>query len=518
MNRAACSSAPGRAEPDTAKAAPVRSYDVIVRSSAVVAGGQLLSMLISLVRTKALAVMLGPSGVGLMGALSALIDLARTLSGLGASTSGVRNIAEAASRNDELAIRRTTTLLVGLVFAFGVLGALALWAFATPIALVTFASADHAVAVAVVGVAVLLGLLSEAFNARLQGERRLGDYAIAGVVGSLLGTVLAIGIVRWQGADGVALALVAIAGALAASTGWFASRRGRLFATLTEGAVPMRRDVSALLALGLAFMVSSVMVMGANYIVRMIVIREEGLDAAGLYQAAWTIAGLYVGVLLQAMGADFYPRLVGVANDSAACNRMVNEQAQAGVLLACAGVLATITFAPLLVTVLYSNEFAASAQTLRWIALGMAMRIVTWPLGYILVSRQKTGLFVATDLICAVANVALTWLLVRSFGLPGVGLAFLGAYLVHFAVVYPLARRLTGFRWSGQTLRTIVGFAVCLALALTATESLPSGLAMIAGSVLTVASALYALHVLRGLRAWDGLFKRLGRFGTGRPS
>ena len=48
-------------------------------------------------------------------------------------------------------------------------------------------------------------------------------------------------------------------------------------------------------------------------------------DAAGFYQAAWTLGGLYVGIILQAMGADFYPRLVGVATDNPQWNRLVND-------------------------------------------------------------------------------------------------------------------------------------------------------------------------------------------------
>ena len=43
---------------------------------------------------------------------------------------------------------------------------------------------------------------------------------------------------------------------------------------------------------------------------------------------------MYVGFILQAMGSDFYPRLTAVADDHAECNRLVNEQAQIGLLLA----------------------------------------------------------------------------------------------------------------------------------------------------------------------------------------
>ncbi len=59
-------------------------------------------------------------------------------------------------------------------------------------------------------------------------------------------------------------------------------------------------------------MASGFLMMGAAYAVRIIITRKVGLDAAGFYQSAWTLGGLYVGFILQAMGADFYPRLTGV--------------------------------------------------------------------------------------------------------------------------------------------------------------------------------------------------------------
>jgi antigen flippase len=51
------------------------------------------------------------------------------------------------------------------------------------------------------------------------------------------------------------------------------------------------------------------LVMGAAYAVRIIVVRNVWLEAAGFYSAARLWAGCMLGVF-PAMGADFYPRLV----------------------------------------------------------------------------------------------------------------------------------------------------------------------------------------------------------------
>ena len=63
-------------------------------------------------------------------------------------------------------------------------------------------------------------------------------------------------------------------------------------------------------------------------------IREIGLTAAGLYQSAWGMAGQYLGLVLQSMGTDYYPRLKAVASDNVECNRVVHEQAMVSLMLA----------------------------------------------------------------------------------------------------------------------------------------------------------------------------------------
>ena len=74
-----------------------------------------------------------------------------------------------------------------------------------------------------------------------------------------------------------------------------------------------------------------------------------------------------MGFILQAMAADFYPRLTSSAGDNTACNRLVNEQTLVGLLLAGPGVLATLTFAPLVISLFYTAKFGAAVGILRWI-------------------------------------------------------------------------------------------------------------------------------------------------------
>src|SRR5262249_46475460 len=154
-----------------------------------------------------------------------------------------------------------------------------------------------------------------------------------------------------------------------------------------------------------------------------------GLEAAGLYQSAWTIGGLYVGFIVQAMGTDFYPRLTAVADDGPESNRLVNEQVLVGLLLTGPALIATLTLTPVLIALFYTSRFEPAVGALRWICLGMGLRVITWPLGFIVVARGLQGLFISIDLVCGAVHLALAWLLVSTVGLDGAGMAFFGLYV-----------------------------------------------------------------------------------------
>ena len=496
------------------------SYAEILKSSMLIGGSTAISLVIGIVRTKVMAVLLGPAGFGLMGVYTSIADLVRSLAEMGINSSGVRQIAESVGSGDGERIARTVAVLRRVAIVLGLIGALLLILFAWPISSLTFGTGAQWGAVALLSVAVFLRLVADGQGALLQGMRRIGDMARIGVIGALLGTLLSIPIVYLLGQDGVVPALVAVAAASALVSWWYVRRIPLPAAIPVLTTSEVRKEVTSLLGLGLAFMASGFLMMGAAYAVRMLLVRHQGLEAAGLYQAAWTIGGLYVGFVLQAMGADFYPRLVAASKDNVECARLVNEQAHVSLLLAGCGVIATLTFAPWIVSLLYSTDFTAGTDVLRWIVLGMAMRVITWPMGYILVAKGARTLFVATDLAWAVANVGLTWFGVRLFGLSGAGMAFFGSYVVHLVIVYAISRRLAGFRWSATNLRTGALFVTVIAAVFAGYRLLGPTAAMALGAVSTIASAAYSLYVLRALIPPEQLPRRLSRLlgtrGAGR--
>lgn len=485
------------------------TYGQIIKSSVLVGGSSVIGILIRIVRTKAMAYLLGPAGFGLFGLYGSVETLTESIAGVGVNSSGVRQIAEAVGTGDTTRIAQTAAVLRRTSIVLGALGAILLCAFSRPVSRLTFGTTQHAPAICLLSLAVLFTLTSAGQSALIQGMRRIADLARMSVLAALFGTVIGVPVVYFFRQNGVVPALVIVAG-MTILTSWWYSRKIEIHAApITPPQIV--REASALLKLGSVFMMGGLLLTGVAYLVRILILRKVSLEAAGLYQSAWTLGGLYVSFIIQAMAADFYPRLTANATDNGVCNRLVNEQARVGLLLAGPGVLATLTFAPLAMILFYSAKFTAAVGVLRWICLGTMLQVITWPMGFIIVAKNRRAIFFWCELTCASVYAALAWICVSAFGLNGAGIAFFSYCVFHGLLHYPVVNRLSGFRWSAENYRAGLLFAVLIGAACFGFHLLPALAADLLGALATLISAVYSWNVLLTLVPWERIPRSMRR-------
>lgn len=483
------------------------SYGQIFKSTAFTGGASAINIVLGIVRTKAMAVLLGPSGVGLMGMYMAITGLASTLAGMGVGNSGVRQIAEAAGSEDQSRIARTVKTLRRTSLVLGASGALLLAALSYPISVLTFDDRGQAVAIAALGLAVFFGAVSSGQAALIQGLRRISDLAQLNVLGALAGTMLGLPLIWFWGERGIVPLLILLPGLGFVFSWWFARRV--LVEPVKLTIYETVHEARSLLALGLVFMGSGLMLAAVAYATRLLIVRQLGLDAAGHYTAAYTLSGIYAGFVLQAMGSDFYPRLTAVAGDHSTVNRLVNEQTEIALLMALPGILGTLTLAPWVIRVFYAGAFEPAVVVLQWQVLGIFGRVISWPLGFIILAKGKGKLFLITESVANAIHIALVWILVSQYGIAGTGMAFAGIYLFYCGLMCFVSRRITGFRWSRLNLTMLAWMLPLVVLVFLTMLLLPFVWRLPLGLGATIIAGLICLKGL--LRRVPG--HRLGRLG-----
>jgi len=259
-------------------------------------GSSVINSLLAIVRIKFIALLLGPSGVGLIGIYQMISSMVSTFCGMGISDSGVRQIAEASGRDDHELVARTVLVVRRVALFTGIAGSLLLYLFRNNCSQMTFGNSAQAGDIAVLSLTILLATVYASQLALLQGLRKIVDLAWVSILGAFFGTVLSIPIIYFFGATGVAYYFL-IVSATGVLTSWWYSRK----IEVPKLTLPLREFLSVtgpLLKFGVALMLGFFMSLCTAYFLRVFVVRYHGLDAAGIYHAAATLSIVYVGIII----------------------------------------------------------------------------------------------------------------------------------------------------------------------------------------------------------------------------
>jgi O-antigen/teichoic acid export membrane protein len=470
-----------------------KSYRQILRSTSIIGGASVINTLIGLVRNKVLAVLLGPGGVGLFSLYSGLMSTAAALGSMGLGTVGTRQIAEAIGREDARALAVARRAMFWGTLCLAAAGGLVMWSLREVLALRLLGSTAQSGAVGWIALGVALSVASASQGALIQGMRRIGDMARLSVYGAAVNTLLGVIVLWWWGQAGL-VAFVLVGPVVSFALGHaYVSRLPKP----ASGDISLREVAEqwkTLVRLGIPFMGAGIAGSLIQLWIRVQLGDSMGIEAVGHYQGAWLISMNYIGFVLGAMGADYYPRLTGVIHDAAEATRLVNAQTEIALLLGAPAFIAMMALAPWIIDALYTTDFAPAVEILRWQVLGDVLKVVSWPLGFVILAAGDGKTFFWTE-TCALALMGgLIVGLAPSMGLRFAGMAFLICYILYLPLVYVLARRRIGFHWSDRVVRLLVqAFLLCAGVGVLAGTT-PWG--WLVGCVIALGSGFHSLNRL----------------------
>jgi antigen flippase len=411
----------------------------ILRSSALMGGASVATLGAGFLRSKVIAWVAGPAGVGLMGICSGFSGNVATFAGWGLGTAGVRAIAGAPEADHAAKIAAVRAF--GRLLAW--LGAALTLALFWPVGLMTFGSTEYALDLLIGGLAAPLIIATSMWTAILQSQGRLRQLALTQVATALGGLMLGLPLIGWFGLHGIAPSLLLAAALPAAFTWW----QARAVSPAMPAAAAAREDILALVRLGGALMVVGLLSQLAAYAVRLLLIQRLGLEAAGNYQAALSIPGSLPGFVFAAMGTDFFPRVAAAADETEA-KGLVEKQIQAGLLLALPLLALLLTMGRTCIHLLYKDDpqFDGAVLVLGWMIWGVYLRVVSWPMGFWLLARGSSWAVIVVEGVASLVMGVLPWCFIGRHGLTGAGMAFFYGYLSYLGLMLLISRRRAG-RW-----------------------------------------------------------------------
>ena len=146
-------------------------YRQIMKATSIFGGVQVFRIMIGIFRSKFIAVILGPAGMGLSGLLQAGTGMIAGLTNFGLSSSAIKNISAAQAEEDEEKVGRVIAVFRRLVWATGLLGLIVTLGLSSFLSQLTFGNKDYTWAFALLSITLLINQISAGQGVLLRAMR-----------------------------------------------------------------------------------------------------------------------------------------------------------------------------------------------------------------------------------------------------------------------------------------------------------------------------------------------------------
>lgn len=470
------------------------TYRQIFKATSIFGGVQVFNIVITIVRTKFVAVLLGPAGMGIAALFNSTIALIGALTNFGLSNSAVKDVAAAYASGDSVKLGTTVAVFRKLVWLTGLLGSVIILITSPWLSKLAFGNTEYTLEFALVSITLLFTQLSAGQGVILRGTRRLQYLAKASMIGAIMGLITSIPLYYLFGVKGIVPAIV-ITAVTASLINWYFSNKVEIRQVRVEMKTVLFEG-KEMLKMGFFISLSGLITLGASYIVRIFISNSGGIEDIGLYNAGFAIVSTYVGMVFTAMGTDFYPRLAAVANDNIKCKKEINEQAEIAILILSPILMVFFVFINWAIILLYSDQFIAVNGMIHWAALGIYFKAVSWAIGFILLAKGASKIFFWSELIVNAYLLVFNIIGYKYMGLTGLGISFFVSYVLCLLQVYLIAKSKYQFKFTKSFYKVFIVQIILGLLAFSTVKLIPGTISYVIGSILIIISVAFTVKEL----------------------
>ncbi len=442
------------------------SHKTILKSTSIFGFAQLMKMGIGVIASKFIAVFLGPIGIGIVGLLNNSLSIIASLTSFGINTIAVREVSLAKATNDDAYLSRRYIILKRWALIVGVFGAICSIVFSKLLSQWTFGNPSRYQWFILLSINFILLSLTSCKVALMQGLRMMRSIAISNVVNSFLVTLLTIPLYYFYKYDGIVPAIL-VSSAVGLGVNVFYTRKVAIHKIVLSWTTSFNES-KPLMKLGFLLSINVIFGQICTFVIKLY-LNGSGTktEILGFYEVSTVILVSYVGMIFNAMGTDFYPRLTEVQSDNKKLKNFVNDQIEIGLLLVTPLLILFYFLAPILIKLLYSSGFIPVVLILKGALFAIIIKAIIWPLAFVILAKGENKLYFKQELLGDFLNIVSTIVFYKFFGLEGIGTAMLLNYILYGIYVYLILNKRFEFGFRKETVTIIccsclLGFISCL--------------------------------------------------------
>lgn len=390
-----------------------------------------IKMVTMFVLNKILAIYVGPSGYAVIGQFQNFIQMTTSFSGGAINTGIVKYTAEyyEAPEKQKAVWQTAGSLIFILSICFSILIVL----FRAPLANYIFDSEKYQSIFIWFATFLILFNFNALFLAILNGKKEIFKLVIANISGSLFALIVTSILAIQFGLYGALVALsiyqsivFIITFSLCLKSPWF--KVSYLFGSIQKG---IAKKLSSFMLMAL---VSAICVPLSQITIRYYLIQEYDLDYAGYWEAMIRLSAAYLMFVTTTLSVYYLPRLSEL-QEVDEIKKEIYKGYKFIFPLALIGGLIIYLLRDFIIQLLFTDSFLPMEKLFLWQMIGDSLKIGSWILAFLMLSKAMTKLFITTEILFALSSVLLTIAGTKIFGFEGVSIAHMVNYAIYWGVM-----------------------------------------------------------------------------------
>ncbi|MCF8341585.1 MAG: O-antigen translocase [Chitinophagaceae bacterium] len=391
-----------------------------------------------MVSTKVVAAVIGPSGIALIGQLNNFSTIVLNIATGGIANGVTKYVAENSGEEDKInkfihtALWLTIVLSIfcGLVMAFG----------ANYFSILILKSYEYAIVFLLFGITILFYALNMLLLAIVNGQKNFNLFIRINLINSVVGLSFSVMLSLWFGVIGAMVSVVSYQSLVFIITLFLLRNAIWLKWTLFKGRFDFK-NLKLLSNYSLMVLVSAFIIPVSQLLVRSYLAKKVSVSDAGLWEGINRISGINLTIILPSFSVYYLPRLSELKTDHEIRDEIwyVYKLLIPFLIITSLGIF---IFRHFIISTLYTNDFLPMEDLFAPQLIGDVIKMCGWILGYILVVKTMTKVYIIMEILNYTSFVIFTYIFTDHYGIKGATYAHICGHLIYLIGILVVFRQL----------------------------------------------------------------------------
>lgn len=394
-------------------------------------------MITGLVSVKIVSVIIGPSGIALLGQLNSFSSILLNFASGGINNGVTKYVSE---YKNESVVKHYISTAFRITLYCSILVGICLIVFHRILSKLIMLSPEYGYVFVVFGITIILYALNNLLLSVLNGYQEYKKFVKINIVNSICGLIFTVALVYFFQLKGALISAVTYQSVTLFATLWMARKlpwmKKDYFLRKLENPIAKKYLHYALMCF-----VSIVTVPVADLIVRGYVISSISDVHAGWWEAMNRLSGMYLSVITASFGVYYLPRLSEL-HTRADLRHEIFKAYKVIIPILLVGFSLIYFLRGVIIYIVFTKEFQPMENLFIWQLAGDFFKITSWLLAFLMIAKSMTKTYITTEILSAVLYVVLAFLFMKTNGVVGITQSHFVGYVIYMVAMVIIFRKI----------------------------------------------------------------------------